>query len=447
MSYFLESSVREVKEQTGKEGTSLQWIQLGAQIHKSCLFVFVALLVQGATTFSSGQASFEDQDPDPPVLEVFLLTVGPGDAIWEKFGHNALVFQDSRDGTMMAYNWGIFDFRQHDFIMRLAKGRMRYSMRGFPALGLIEGYRNQDRTVWSQKLNLTPDQKFELLALVRQMDSESNRYYQYDYYRDNCSTRIRDALDSVLGGGISIVTKEQEAGNTYRWHTSRLLQSDMLAYLGIQFVVGNSGDMPISIWEEMFLPLLLKEHLQSVSNQSISGEDISILAPPEILAESSEVLQEVGRSSFLTRMLLLGSILGVVLLLSGWGASEGFIQARWILIGLGASWSMVTGILGALLLLSWFLTDHVFWTLNENIFQANPSSLVLAIILLMSLRKKEYPSVTKMAGIVAALAILGLIVQVLPGFDQANGEIIALAFPIHLGLYLGVTWWGSGKTK
>jgi hypothetical protein len=136
-----------------------------------------------------------------------------------------------------------------------------------------------------------------------------------------------------------------------------------------------------------------------------------------------------------------------VLLLSGWGASEGFIQARWILIGLGASWSMVTGILGTMLLLSWFLTDHVFWTLNENIFQANPSSLVLAIILLMSLRKKEYPSVTKMAGIVAALAILGLIVQVLPGFDQANGEIIALAFPIHLGLYLGVTWWGSGKTK
>ena len=447
MSYFLESSVREVKEQTGKEGTSLQWIQLGAQIHKSCLFVFVAFLVQGATTFLSGQASFEDQDLDPPVLEVFLLTVGPGDAIWEKFGHNALVFQDSRDDTMMAYNWGIFDFRQHDFIMRLAKGTMRYSMRGFPALGLIEGYRNQDRTVWSQKLNLTPDQKFELLALVRQMDSESNRYYQYDYYRDNCSTRIRDALDSVLGGGISIVTKEQEAGNTYRWHTSRLLQSDMLAYLGIQFVVGNSGDMPISIWEEMFLPLLLKEHLQSVSNQGISGGDISILAPPEILTESSKDLQEVGRPSFLTHMLLLGSILGVVLLLSGWGASEGFIQARWILIGLGASWSMVTGILGALLLLSWFLTDHVFWTLNENIFQANPSSLVLAIILLMSLRKKEYPLVTKMAGIVAALAILGLIVQVLPGFDQANGEIIALAFPIHLGLYLGVTWWGSGKTK
>jgi len=103
----------------------LQWIQLGAQIHKSCLFVFVAFLVQGATTFLSGQASFEDQDLDPPVLEVFLLTVGPGDAIWEKFGHNALVFQDNRDGTMMAYNWGIFDFRQHDFIMRLAKGRMR----------------------------------------------------------------------------------------------------------------------------------------------------------------------------------------------------------------------------------------------------------------------------------------------------------------------------------
>ena len=101
---------------------------------------------------------------------------------------------------------------------------------------------------------------------------------------------------------------------------------------------------------------------------------------------------------------------------------------------------MVIGTLGTLLLMSWFLTDHLFWSLNENIFQANPSSLFLGIVLLVSLRYPMSRRSRRIAGVVAALSILGMIAQVLPGFDQVNGEVMALTLPAHLGLYSGLVW-------
>ena len=108
--------------------------------------------------------------------------------------------------------------------------------------------------------------------------------------------------------------------------------------------------------------------------------------------------------------------------------------------------------------LSWFFTDHVFWTLNENAFQANPASLVLAVLLAVVLVRQALNRsggqaagqarsqaevvagirVDVVAKVVAGLAITGFLVQVLPGFDQVNGEVVAVLFPAHVGLAWGV---------
>ncbi len=404
------------------------------------LWVSCAFSLQSGPEYLSAQTNPYSEDLDPSNLQVFLLTVGPGDAIWERFGHNALILHDTSEETMLAYNWGIFDFKQHDFVMRLARGRMRYSMRAFPALGLIESYRDQGRSVWSQRVNLTSEQKLELVSLVTEMDTESNRYYRYDYYRDNCSTRIRDALDHVLEGEISRITKGQDAQSTYRQHTARILQASMPAYLGIQFVVGNYGDASISIWDEMFLPLKMKEHMQSISNPDMGLKGIKILDAPEIVVESSRDVEEKSVDEFRVGFLISGLFLGLVFLLCGWRASAGYKGARGFLVGSGVLWSLVIGFLRTSLLLSWFLTDHFFWTLNENVFQANPGSFFLAIALLSSLRHPGSQKVKRIAGVVATISFLGLIAQAFPGFGQVNGEMIALAMPIHLGLYYGLVW-------
>ena len=395
---------------------------------------------------SDGPPSVESGAAPGSHLEIFLMTIGPGDAIWERFSHNALVVRDDQAQTEVAYNWGIFDFNDADFIPRLARGRMRYSMRGFPTSMWLPVYRQANRDVWLQTVNLTPGERLELQAVVQELDTEANRYYRYDYYRDNCSTRVRDVLDRVLGGQIRSATEDTNTGTTYRWHTARLLQSAPAAYAGIQFVVGNRGDETISAWEEMFLPLRLKEHLDGIRIVDAEGEQ----AP--LLGEAVQVVQAVrdplplAAPDFLFPLLLLGTALGAFFAGLGWAAGEGKRWGRSALALSGAAWSTGVGLLGTALLLSWFFTDHIFWGLNENAFQANPVSLILAGLLIREALNRNGHRAGALAGtrvvpvakVVGGVAIAGFCAQVLPGFDQVNGEVLSVLLPAHVGLAWGV---------
>ena len=388
-------------------------------------------------------------EPDAPPgshLQVSLMTIGPGDIYWERFSHNALVIRDDRAQTEVAYNWGMFDFNEEGFWPRLARGRMQYYMQGFTASAWLGLYRAANRDVWLQTVNLTPAERLELQALLTEIDTDANRYYDYDYYRDNCSTRVRDVLDRVLGGQIRVATAGTDTGTTYRWHTARLLQPVPLAYAGIQFVVGNRGDETISAWEEMFLPLRLKDHLEGVRIVDGEGE------PGPLLGEAVQVFDAVrdpvplAAPDFLFPLLLLGTALGAFFAGLGWVAGEGKRWGRWALALSGATFSTAVGLLGTALLLSWLFTDHVFWAMNENVFQANPVSLVLAVVLLReALSRNELRAgvwagmrVDVLAKVVGGVAIAGLFVQVFPGFDQVNGEVLAVLLPAHVGLAWGV---------
>jgi hypothetical protein len=230
-----------------------------------------------------------------------------------------------------------------------------------------------------------------------------------------------------------------------------LLQPVPLAYAGIQFVVGNRGDETISAWDEMFLPLRLREHLEGVRIVDADGE------PGPLLGEAVQVVEAVGREPIPLAapdlrfpLLLLGIVVGAFFAGFGWVAGEGKRWGRWALALSGATWSGGVGFFGTALLLSWFLTDHFFWTLNENVFQANPFSLLLAVGLAVVLVREALNRsegrggvwagirIDHVAKLVVGVAIAGFFVQVLPGFDQVNGEVLAVLLPAHVGLAWGV---------
>src|SRR5690606_19749011 len=135
-------------------------------------------------------------------LRIDLITMGPGDAVWERFGHNALRVYDPLTGDDVTYNYGMFDFAAEDFFPRFFRGDMLYWMEGFDTRNVVYSYIASNRSVYSQELNLTPEQKARLVTFLEWNAREENRYYAYHYYRDNCSTRVRDAIDYALGGQL-----------------------------------------------------------------------------------------------------------------------------------------------------------------------------------------------------------------------------------------------------
>ena len=83
-------------------------------------------------------------------LTISLLTMEHGAQVWELFGHNAILIHDATTGTNMAYNWGVFSFRQPHFILRFLKGEMLYSMDGYSLEQTIAQYRYLNRTLSAQ---------------------------------------------------------------------------------------------------------------------------------------------------------------------------------------------------------------------------------------------------------------------------------------------------------
>ncbi|HZD06195.1 MAG TPA: DUF4105 domain-containing protein, partial [Longimicrobiales bacterium] len=323
-------------------------------------------------------------------LRIYLLTAGPGDAVWERFGHNALRIVDEAAGTDVSWNWGLFSFDQEGFVLRLLRGTMLYWMGGFPTEATLQEYRATDRAVWAQELDLTPAEKEAVQASVLESYRPENRYYRYDYYRDNCSTRIRDILDAALGGRIRAATRRPTA-TTYRWHTRRLLRDVPWAYAGIELVLGNRADEPITGWQEMFIPMKLRSHLSGLTVER-DGSEVPLVKEERLLLPSDRGPVPDAPPFRLPVFLVVGLLWGGLVLLLGRAAAAGAWLPRAGLVLVAGLWSVVAALAGLVLLGAWAFTDHVFWGWNENVLQVDPLSAGLVVGLTVLLVRPRLPT-------------------------------------------------------
>ena len=120
--------------------------------------VAVAALLAGACSQASAQEAAAENAAASRAgsFSFHLLTAEPGDALWELFGHNALLVRDSATGHETAYNFGLFDFGAPGFAARFVRGQMLYWADTMPPAAMLARYREQDRRVWAQELDLEP---------------------------------------------------------------------------------------------------------------------------------------------------------------------------------------------------------------------------------------------------------------------------------------------------
>ncbi len=430
-----------------------------ARIATLCLGLLQARTLPGSASSARVQAT-PAQSPSATQadtgLRVFLMTIGQGDEIWEKFGHSAIWVR----GTLpagdtlaalqgaggleiaagrpidIAYNYGMFDFKQQDFLKRFIRGHMLYWMEGFDGVRLINYYKEANRSVWLQELNLTLQQKLQLADFLVWNAREANKFYPYDYYRDNCSTRVRDALDRVLGGAIRRALAGRATGTTYRFHTSRLSADVLPAYTGLMLGLGPFVDQPIDAWQTGFLPVQLMESLDSVRVPGADGQLQPLVRMKVEVFRAQRPPEREQPPQWTVWYGLAGAALGGLLLLAGTLSRRRL--ANVLFYALTMVWSLVAGLFGAILVFLWVFTDHVAAYQNENVFQVSVLSLVLFVMLILAARGRRLRGAYLTALAVAVLSVLGWALQALPWMNQVNGPIIALAMPLHLGVAGGL---------
>ena len=376
------------------------------------------------------------QSPEPGSdLTIYLMTMGNGVRIWERFGHNAIRIVDATHGTDSVFNWGTFDFAQPHFLRRFMTGNTLYWMQGDDMAQTLAVYQYTNRSVWVQELDLTPAERVAVRDYIVWNARPENRYYRYDYYLDNCSTRVRDLIDRVVGGQLKQAMASRLTNTTYRFHTQRSFQFDPAVALGTNIGLGEVADRRISEWEESFLPARLMDHIRDVRIRESNGAVHPLVKAERQLFVANGAPDPRQPPDEMVRNLAIGLAIAVALGILARGASAGRRAARIAFASLATLWAAVNGILGVILIVGWTATRHVFMARNENLLQFDVLSLALAVVLPMAVAStRAVRPARTLSIVVAAIAFVGFAMQVLPWFNQVNGEVIALTLPPHLAL-------------
>lgn len=310
-------------------------------------------------------------------LQISLLTCTPGSELYSTFGHSALRIIDSTQGTDIVYNYGTFDFNDNDFYVKFVRGKLLYYLSAEQLDVFKFDYQFENRGITEQVLNLSSAEKLEIYAAVKENIKEENKYYKYDFFLDNCTTRLRDLINQHKKP-TPVLPAVMPVNYTFRnaIHHYLDLNEKHWSKLGIDMLLGAPCDGIMTVSQQEFLPDNLMIALDSTSNTSM------IINRKEMY----DYQKNIDKNSFLTPGLLF-SLLLLLYLILGLFSNRVIQNLLYILDGI---LFFAVGALGILLVFMWTGTDHSMTKNNFNLLWAWPTNLLAAFLLFS---KKEWAKV------------------------------------------------------
>lgn len=397
-----------------------------------------------ATGSASALPPWMDGRSQPADLAISVVTFSPGDSLVEWWGHTSLVVEDRRLNEARLYNFGMFGPKGGDtvgFVKDFIKGRLLFWVADDSVLGTFQFYKRAlNRDVRIQELDLEPDEAMLIAKRLGTHVLPENATYLYHHYDDNCSTRPRDILDEALHGQLKQATSGPSR-MTLRQHTLRYSMVNPPMSLVLDYLQADTLDKPITQQQDAYLPDELEAQLQRLQVTRADGSTRPLVKKQWSWFESGRRRPPAEAPNWIPYFLLVGLVLAGVGHGLGHLGRDGAKLPR-VLLGLyTALLGLLQGIFGAALAFLMTFTNHVVAHGNENVLQASPLSLVLVPFGFMlawgSPRARRLNRAAWFA--VAALSALGVVMKVLPVFDQANWNVLAVTVPVNAGF--AALWW------
>ena len=300
--------------------------------------------------------------------EVSLLTADPGGELYSSFGHSAIRLREiGPDGRDLVFNFGTFDFDTPNFYGKFATGKLNYMLSVVNYDRFIVEYDHYKRGLREQVLDLNQEQKDFLLQHLDAQYAPERRFYKYDFFYNNCATKIRDAFDIAMGEQLvwsDSVAEEKTFRNLIDEFVVRLPWADF----GIDLALGAVIDRPATELEKQFLPTYME---QAFANATIVENGVS-----RPLVKQSRVLLEYPKENAQQSLLNPSMVFWLLTLVFAALTFYGFKKGK-LMKGLDVALFGAVGILGLVVAFLWFFTDHTATAWNWNILWAFPGHLVL----------------------------------------------------------------------
>lgn len=233
--------------------------------------------------------------------------MGTASDIYARFGHAAIRIGDT------IYNYGYTDFANPQLMVDFVRGRALFWGEVENYADAMVLYREADRTVVRQRLNLSASQ----LDRLQEQLARLQQRYVYNHVANNCATRLRDVLDASLEGAIRRSLKGQppplpeglEQGFTLRALVRRGFAGRLDLLMATALFFGRSLDRQLDSWQSGFLPELLWRGLSGVE---VDGK--RLLGPPSVAYRRTRPPLAQGTEDKSAVQLLWGVCSGLLLL-------------------------------------------------------------------------------------------------------------------------------------
>ena len=292
--------------------------------------------------------------------EISVLTIGSGHLLNDSFGHNAIRVKDSLYNFDLVFDYGRYDFESKGFYLNFARGKLDYMVGRSAFEDFLSFYKYQNRQVNEQQLNLSTKQKTAFYNFLTENMKPEKRYYPYDFFYNNCATKITDAIESILADQIKYSPPIAFKKETFR----NLIRSDLninsWGSLAIDIALGSKIDQKATIKEHVFLP---KNLYLLLENSIAASTNLKIVKKSKLLNSSTATTKT---SEGLFSPLAILSLIALLILFITFNDFKKNNRSKWLDVILFA----FTGFVGLVLLLLWFATDHEATAYNYNLLWA-----------------------------------------------------------------------------
>jgi len=316
--------------------------------------------------------------------DLSILTIGPGNSLSDAFGHSGIRVIDKINNYDIVFNYGVYDYNAPNFYGNFVKGRPIYSLGLNNFENFYKNYVNQSRQIIEQKLNLSKNQKRIIVNKLITNSKEANKFYEYNYFDDNCSTKIADIFNEILlEEGVAFYSSDSSP-NTYRKLIYENINQNSWGALGIDICLGAIIDEKIEYQNKLFLPYNLKSYFNDLGNSNIRNGNL--VTTSVLFGEYSKYRETFISPTYL--LIILSLIIISITYLDYLKRTRSKLLDIFILLP--------TGTIGLLLVYLWFFSNHTASAWNYNLLWALPFNLILLIELLKKNQKKWVISYLKL---------------------------------------------------
>lgn len=339
-------------------------------------------------------------------VRVSLVTCSPGTEVYEVYGHTALRVEIPSKGVDLAINYGLFSFDAPRFLWRFIKGETDYVVGaiGYP---IFESeYTSRGSTVTIQQLNLSADEKIDLVQSLNRNLQPENREYRYNFLYNNCSNKASDKVEESLSAHLLPFVNMCE-GVSYRDILHQYTQNYPWLQFGIDYLLGVEADCTIEPRQQMFAPEYLMNYIDKAQLDD-SGRIVPYVLSTTV---NGELYNEQLVSPILTPMQMMILLFLLVAVIC---ALEFLLERRqwWLDVVLFT----IQGVMGIVIAFLFFFSEHPTVDSNWQIIYLNPLSLVfIPFIIRSELRHKVsnlyYVEVLMLVAFSMVVSLIGQYVQ------------------------------------